>query len=878
MTVNKSRACMGFGGWFNVKETTACSRFRREGEEPRDSGWSMEGKGRSGRCVGLFLVFLLLVPLFPAVQAQSGSVVFDEASFSIDDYTSFEGENLPFSVEVDELNGFASNASLHLLVETLEGIVLSNTSQTLAEFQAYEVRNISGVFTGLPVGFSKVSVSLEGDIGTNTSTHQSVLSRTVQRLRPLAITFGGVSSVLANPLDDSGQSTGNLSLHDGDRLEVSLPVINNGDVNWTGAVELHLDNGQDNETVVLDNLLVAGSTSQLVTLSPVMVVAEGPLDWTVLLTNTSNSEPGVHDLNGSWSVGPPPLPLLDGFIASNAGEVQAGAVLSTTVSVWNNGSVPFTGSIVCTADGSEVFDTASILLEPSSNSTWSFSIPAKPQAIVCDASDARVSDASTTPFELVVNMPSAVFESAGATTPSFSGGPWHKGDSIQANLLLRNIGDLDGRVRLVLSTASATSEGDWVEMDQGAAGEVSATFQFLDVGATSLTWMLESDNGVFSGQDNGSTTFVIKQQQSVLVSFVEVNRTEDAELAVGVLLELDAGNEREVRLQVGYESGGSTVYLFENDLLLQPGQRELNMVFGELKADRLVAQIAPINWLIGPGPLATTTSLPTDQTQFWLEFSPTTTPIRPVGGDEATVRVKFQQSGPLLDAPGELWLMDAYGARLAKVASPTWNGGSTTELDVAVTWPTGSSVAIQALWHVDGAVVSAETTYVSGEEVVETSTDWPVGAMLWGVALGAGIALVLRLRNRKTQVGSTKPSPKSNEGPTTPNATDKKQEKREVACPECNRRLRVPVDYNGSVGCPDCSHKFTVEPEQNSQAAEESDDLDIEVQPVVEAPLDEKVQIACPDCSQTLRIPSAYRGSVRCPACTKIFKAYEGDV
>jgi len=838
----------------------------------------MEGKGRSGRGVGLFLVMLLLTPLFAAVQAQSGGVVFDEASFSIDEYTAFEGENLSFTVEVHELSGFASNASLHLLVETLEGLVLSNTSLSLAEFQAFEVRNISGVFTGLPLGFSTVSVSLDGDLGTNTSTHQSVLSRTVQRLRPLAITLGGVSSVLANPLDNSGQPTGNLTLHDGDRLEVSLPVINNGDVNWTGAVELHLNSGQENETVVLDNLSVAGSTSQLVALSPVMVVEEGALNWTVLLTNTSNSEPGVHGLNGSWIVGPPPLPLLDGFIASDAGDVQAGGVLSTTVSVWNNGSVPFTGSIVCTADGSEVFDSASVLLEPSSNATWSFSLPAKPQAILCDASGARVSDASTTPLELVVEMPSAVFQSAGATTPSFSGGPWHKGDQIQANLLLRNIGDLDGRVRLVLSTATATSAGDWVELNQGAAGEVSATFQFLDVGATSLSWMLESDDGVFSGQDNGSATFVIKQQQSVLISFVEVNRTEDAELAVSVLLELDAGNEREVQLQVGYESGGATVFLFENDLLLQPGQRELNMVFGDLEADRLVAQIAPIDWLIGPGPLATTSSLPTDETQFWLEFAPTTTPIRPVGGDEATVRVKFQQSGPLLDASGELWLMDAYGTRLAKVASPNWNGGSTTELDVPVVWPTGSSVAIQALWYVDGVVVSAETAYVSGEVVVETSSDWPVGAMLWGVALGVGIALVFRLRTRKAPVGRSQTPPKSDQGSTTPSTRDKKQEKREVSCPECNRRLRVPVDYDGSVGCPDCSHKFKVEPEQTTQAVEESDDLDIEVQPVEEAPVDEKVEITCPDCSQSLRIPSSYSGSVRCPACTKIFKAYEGDV
>ena len=134
---------MDFGGWFNVKESTACSFYRREGEEPRDSRPTMEGGRRSQRGVSLLLAMLFVFSTFPGAQAQTGEVLFEEASLSIGDYTSFEEENLSFSVELHELGGGAANITLYLVVATLEGVELSNTSQGLSEFQALEERNIT---------------------------------------------------------------------------------------------------------------------------------------------------------------------------------------------------------------------------------------------------------------------------------------------------------------------------------------------------------------------------------------------------------------------------------------------------------------------------------------------------------------------------------------------------------------------------------------------------------------------------------------------------------------------------------------------------------------------------------------------------------------
>jgi predicted Zn finger-like uncharacterized protein len=85
----------------------------------------------------------------------------------------------------------------------------------------------------------------------------------------------------------------------------------------------------------------------------------------------------------------------------------------------------------------------------------------------------------------------------------------------------------------------------------------------------------------------------------------------------------------------------------------------------------------------------------------------------------------------------------------------------------------------------------------------------------------------------------------------------------QVGCPECARQLRVPASYSGKVRCPDCSNRFDV------TSREESDNED-EIEEIVEQ---EKKEISCPDCAQSLRVPTDYSGSVRCPACKVVFGA-----
>lgn len=835
--------------------------------------------GRTGleRQRSLLLILLLMLPILSIAQAQGGAVLIDETSFSVTDGATFEAEFVSATLELNEVLGSSANVSLTLLVQTLDGEVLSNQTQTIAEVLPGEVRNVSVTFTGLPYGHSVVMAMLTGEVGSNSSNLVDAVSATVQRLRPLSITLGGSGSVVPEGVNANGQPTGNLTLQEGDHLALEFPVINDGDVNWTGGATVEVLSGALHESVLFDNLSVDGSSSQVVRAEPSLMLEEGQLHWWVNLTGDLGAEPGTHGLNGSWTVGPPPLPVLNGQLTSDAADVQAGDQLTFSLTVWNNGSVPFTGVLSCMNEAEVLFDSGSSVLDSGTSSNWSFSTSAKPMTVSCTSSEDRIDATSALPDGLNVNMPSAVFESAGSSAPSLSGGPWHKGDEVSANLLLRNTGAEGGRVRLVLNAGSSLSQGDWVVLEDGSAGEVAVSLQLVDDGQQTVSWSLESDNGLIASPSNGNISVVVRPQQSVAIGLANIDSSAEQGTEFSVTLALDEGVDRTVLLQVGYESGGATVFLQETSLLLQQGVHTFDFAFGDVEAERLVAQLSPVDWLIGPGPLVATASLPDEVTQFWMEFPSTTNPIRPVVGDEVSLELTLRQSGPYLGATGDVWIIDAYGTQLAKVQSPSWDDKDETTITVAVVWPKGSTVGLQAMWQVNGEVVSAETTYVSGEVVVETNNEWPLAAIGWGLALGGAIVLVLRLQSRTPS--SPKGTGTTNASKPSSSSTASPEEKREVSCPECDRRLRVPVSYAGSVGCPDCSHKFSVEagvetPPQPLPTTKESDE--VEVVSEEPEPLPAKIEIGCPECTQTLRIPRSYEGSVRCPACTHVFKAKDG--
>ena len=123
--------------------------------------------------------------------------------------------------------------------------------------------------------------------------------------------------------------------------------------------------------------------------------------------------------------------------------------------------------------------------------------------------------------------------------------------------------------------------------------------------------------------------------------------------------------------------------------------------------------------------------------------------------------------------------------------------------NTVVTWPSGENVKIIVYWHVDGQTVSDEVMVTS--EVVESSEEdfsIPWGGILGGLALGMVLIFAIRIKTSPKDEKDKKKKVKS---------SPKKDEKVEVACPTCDRRLNVPRTYTGGVRCPECETKFDVE-------------------------------------------------------------------
>jgi predicted Zn finger-like uncharacterized protein len=230
-----------------------------------------------------------------------------------------------------------------------------------------------------------------------------------------------------------------------------------------------------------------------------------------------------------------------------------------------------------------------------------------------------------------------------------------------------------------------------------------------------------------------------------------------------------------------------------------------------------------------------------------------------------TVTLDLENTGQLAGSTGELLLIDSDGTILGQSTTSAMTAGSTSKIDISFEVPLGTELLLTAQWTFDNTVIESEQSFtVQSQEVEEEGFEIPWVAMGGGMATSAAIILVLHLR--RTSVSEIElPEKKKKE---SKKAVKKEVESVERSCPSCERTLRIPGDYSGTVRCPDCSERFEVEAEIEEEIEEEDfDDLE-----VIETP-PAKVEIACPECSSTLRVPSDYGGSVRCPSCSTVFSA-----
>ncbi|MDP6362885.1 MAG: hypothetical protein QF633_06610 [Candidatus Poseidoniaceae archaeon] len=810
------------------------------------------------------LLFLSLIAPQAAALGGEASIALSSISLSQSEQTA--SSSMSYTFEVEELTGQSAEVSAHSTLKTIGGVLLESTNETRT-IAVNGVENFSVTFTSLPYGYSIIETILSGDVGGNSSTHVTAFNRTVQRLIPLDLGIGGPGEFTFTSVDSTGAATGNLTVNDGDHVAVEVPLINNGDYDWNGSLSAHLVSGGSEEWVNMSSVNVLGMSSTIVTFNSSVTMNEGTASVLVQLNATGDGDSSDESRLVDFTISPPPLPLLDASVVLLTETYDAGDVLDWNLTVFNNGTRSFEGFISCAFGESTVLNqTMNIGLGASS--VVSFTTQARPAELVCSATGMRLSSSSNLPLMQNFDVVSAVFEAAGSSTPGVLDGPWHEGDSARFSMLVRNHGDLEGTVALECTTTQSVYTSPMLTLAVDAAGEVSVIVPMLADGDQVITWRLVSPDGSIDEGLNGSITVPVAPKQ-VLIPSVD-NVTWDAETGVSMewSVTLGEGVDRSVRIRIGYFDSGD-VYLLDYDVTLTPGVTRGSLVLGFVDADRVSVRADAIDWMEAFGPSSNSKSVPSDRPIYRISMSELASPSRPTAGQDATVQVTLSNTGDVSGVAGEILLLGEDRTLYATLTTDALDAGESTTMSFTLDWPEGTRVKLEAVWAVGGEQLTTLGSFTSAEAaVVEDTFEFPWVGLFGGIALAGAVVAAVRIRQNQALKPSSKSKSKSKIKPKKTAGTAASDVKIQIGCPECARQLRVPASYTGSVRCPDCSNSFEVE---GTSAEEEDEPEEIEEEEV--EIVDEKVEISCPECAQSLRVPSDYAGSVRCPACEHVFKA-----
>lgn len=820
----------------------------------------------------------------PFVSASSDGISIDASTISLTDFDKIEQSiyQLEFDIEIiGTPSGTTSFANISFDMETISGVVISNTIENYS-LSASESIQVSHNFTEIPYGYVVISVSMTGDVASSSPTHVSSFQRTLQRLNPLDISVGQSDSIIIEGIDSIGQNTGNLSVNDGDYIQLQIPVINDGDFDWSGFVTVNVSDSSGFENTTSQLFSVNAMQTSIYLFNSSIMMNEGQLSIHVWLNNSGDGDASDESVNFISSINPPPLPIISLLLEEVTTEIIAGETMTWNLKVSNSGEVGFDGNISCEFDQFLILND-SLILESNSEVNISVSTSARPGLLSCEVSNDRISQNSQFETNLSLLVESAEFETAGGSVPAKLMGPWHEGDDVRLSILVRNHGSKSGNVKIVCEVAGITYAGDSIQLGVDEAGEIYVDVPMMESGLQMLNWSLQSTDGSIDSGLFGVLNISVAERQTVEISISRVSWDEQNGLSYDWGVNLSEGVQRDVRVRLGYIDSLQESYLLDTVMSLSPGLTEGTIDLGFIDADKVIVRANEDNWVAGFGFTSLSVNTPQERAIYSISFDPQTTPNRPVAGESANVKINLENSGMISGAQGNLILMTSSGVLIGeRTVEPLDSQTTKTEQFNLQDWPTGDEISLVVTWEVSRQVLTADEIFISSatqtEEESSEVTDFIPG-ILGGIALAAAVILVVRIINSRQDQGSkpekkkTKPSDESK-----PALSDVKIQ---IGCPECSRQLRVPANYSGSVRCPDCNHNFDVEEEQE-EVEEEHEEFENEtVENIVEDQVEQeqeqemndgKTEVACPECSQTLRIPSSYSGSVRCPACKNIFR------
>ena len=446
---------------------------------------------------------------------------------------------------------------------------------------------------------------------------------------------------------------------------------------------------------------------------------------------------------------------------------------------------------------------------------------------------------------------------------------WHVGDDLETSFILRNQGDATGSATLRVLHDGMEYFSESLTLDAGSAGELTLDFSDLSEGLHTFEWSIVSTNGLVASGLEGVASLTVLAPQDMFAE-LEVN-----DGSSGIVLDWNVsitdGVDRDVKLRFGYRVSGTDVFVNEQTVTLGSGTVTGQTTLGDIQGNMVVLRMEPSGWVSSTNSYIATASFVTSEAGYSLQIDPITLPREPTQGEDVTVTVMLQNTGTVEGAAGELYLTDSSGLLLGQVSTDPLQASSSRNIDFTFVVPDDNELLLKAEWRYETSIVEGEQSIlVTAKVVEEASVEIPFVAIGGGIAAACCVILVLHLR-RGASLDQPKSEKVSKKKATTPQPEKKEAEPVERSCPACDRTLRIPGDYSGTVRCPDCSEKFEVESDHMSELDEELDAIDDSVEE--EQPVEKKIEIACTQCSSKLRVPSNYRGSVRCPSCSNVFSA-----
>ena len=805
--------------------------------------------GRKKVSVLSAIVTLILVSpviVLPVSAIDNGQVLIDQNSVVVRDTYSFWDDSTIVDFNVVELGFGQANISILYTHESLNGQNLnsSNSQHSLLDNQTLSLVH---ELNDIPLGYSNLIITLYGDVGTNSENFNDEITITVYRKMPLEVGIGSNNSFMFEGYE-SNSHTGELP-RDGESLSIGFPVINTGDVDWQGNLTIQFAQGDLVESLRINNTYNASSTN-MVLVETSNSWLEGNVTLNIELENLSDSDNSNNFKQIIVPIEEAKSPILRLNLTYLPEQIDLTTTVEWNLSASNIADVAYNGYVNCSwADDTNVY-SEQVDIGNTTTETFSFTTSAIPSDMTCYFSTDNLSKYSETSVEVSLDFESGMIESASEDAPSIMGGPWYEGDELTFSLLIRNIGESEGNARLYVVINDVYYYGDYLQLEPNSAGEIMLTMDSLNPGQYSIGWGISSFDSRITSLNSSELTFSVFERQSINLEIVDLDWKVNG-LEATITANLDSYRERNVDLIFSdYNLDSADLNeIFRVPVTLGSASQTFTINLGEQTGRAIHLSASGVDWQEEQNWGVYLEYQPRSY-GYYMNFADFPNPKNPVEGSEAIVSISVTSTGDL-DISDTLFIISENGTILS---SQDISVSGTDTFDIPIIWPQGEKVTLKA--YLSDGVSDFSKTY----EVViieESNVEIPWNGIIGGLVASTLIFLVVRVATNQ-RVGSDFSSSKTEEVSKTPS-----EERVEISCPECSQSLRVPFDYKGNVKCPACDHKFPVEPKASETKAEEITE---------EKTKDSgKKEVACPDCGQRLKIPNTYEGSAKCPACSCVF-------